>query len=99
MDIKITFDTLSDDLIKKIKQYPSVADTLKTNLTDWDPKLVGTSGTIFLYYLKDELLESVKAEIITKFPKPPSLNFAYLIFPDQAALTVSPTFKAISIPL
>lgn len=76
MDIKITFDTLSDDLIKKIKQYPSVADTLKTNLTDWDPKLVGTSGTIFLYYLKDELLESVKAEIITKFPNVKSCKFS-----------------------
>lgn len=76
MDVKISFDVLSNELIDKIKKYPSIADNLKTNLTDWDPKLIGTSGTIFLYYLKDELLEEVKAEIVTKFPSLKDYKFS-----------------------
>jgi Rps23 Pro-64 3,4-dihydroxylase Tpa1-like proline 4-hydroxylase len=69
MTVKLTFDVLSDELIAKIKKYPATADVLKTNLTDWDPNLIGTSGVILLYYLKDELLEEVKFEIINKFPE------------------------------
>ena len=69
MDIKITFDTLSDDLIKKIKQYPSVAEKFITNLTAWESDLVGSSGVIFVYHLQDELLEQTKYELINKFPE------------------------------
>ena len=69
MDIKITFDTLSDDLIKKIKQYPSVAEKFITNLTACEPDLVGSSGVIFVYHLQDELLEQTKYELINKFPE------------------------------
>jgi len=63
MDVKISFDVLSHKLIDKIKKYPATADILKTNLTDWDPNLIGTSGVILLYYLKDEssyLLPSIE---------------------------------------
>jgi Rps23 Pro-64 3,4-dihydroxylase Tpa1-like proline 4-hydroxylase len=76
MDVKISFDVLSHKLIDKIKKYPATADILKTNLTDWDPNLIGTSGVILLYYLKDELLEEVKMEIIKKFPKLAECKFS-----------------------
>ena len=69
MEIKITFGTLSDDLIQKIKQYPSVAEKFITNLTAWEPDLVGSSGVIFVYHLQDELLEQTKYELINKFPE------------------------------
>jgi hypothetical protein len=76
MNVKITRDVLSDSLIQKIKNYPRICDNLKTNLTDWDPHLIGTSGVILLYYLKNDLLEETKYELIKHFPEIKDYKFS-----------------------
>ena len=67
MDTKITYDVLSNDLIRKIKDIPKTTDTVSTNLTSWVPELIGSSGAILIYHIKDALLEEIRLELLHKF--------------------------------
>lgn len=59
---------LSMELIDKIKSYSYTQKNVRTNLTSWNPDLIGTSGAILLYDLKDELLDEVKTEVKKHIP-------------------------------
>lgn len=67
-EVKTLSNTLSRELIERIRSYSYTQKNVRTNLTSWDPSLVGTSGSILLYDLKDKLLDEVKSEIRKLFP-------------------------------
>lgn len=81
MDTKITYDVLSNDLIRKIKDIPKTTDTVSTNLTSWVPELIGSSGAILIYHIKDALLEEIRLELLHKFQeiKDCKLSVAYTL--------------------
>ena len=63
MEIKTLHNMLPIELIGKIKDYSYTQKNVRTNLTSWNPELIGPSGAILLYDLKDELLAEVKKEV------------------------------------
>jgi hypothetical protein len=67
-NVTITKDVLSDALIKKIKTESTIPSSLSTNLTSWQSELIGASGAVLIYTIKDDLLKELTFEIAEKFP-------------------------------
>lgn len=61
-------NTLTTELIQKVRAYSYTQKNVRTNLTSWNQELVGTSGAILLYDLNDELLAEVKEEVRKHIP-------------------------------
>jgi hypothetical protein len=56
-------------LIKEIKTYGTENKPSGINLTEWDPKVVGMSGTIILYSLPAELSSKIMLCVNKLIPK------------------------------
>lgn len=62
-EVTTIHNAFSTELLQKVKAYSYTQKNVRTNLTSWNPELIGTSGAILLYDLKDELLAEVKEEV------------------------------------
>ena len=62
-EVTTIYNAFSTELLQKVKAYSYTQKNVRTNLTSWNPELIGTSGAILLYDLKDELLAEVKEEV------------------------------------
>lgn len=67
-NVTITKDVLSNELIQRVKKDAMDPTCLSTNLTSWQPELIGASGAVLIYTIKDDLLKELTSEIAEKFP-------------------------------
>jgi hypothetical protein len=59
---------LADSTIQKVLQG-YLRTSLRSNLTHWEANIVGTSGPIFLYELKVELMQEIKDQVCKHLPE------------------------------
>lgn len=60
------------ELIRKIKDHSFTTNPSGLNLTNWDIRVVGTSGAIILYHLPDDIKSELKEYLSTKIVLPNS---------------------------